>query len=61
MPSDPAAPAPRGNVKKGFVYDRVPHVQLRAIANNPDLAAGLTQNEIDAVLRRSRKETEDLG
>jgi adenine-specific DNA-methyltransferase len=26
-----------GNIKKGFVYKRVPHVTLKAIANNPEI------------------------
>src|SRR5438094_3107854 len=26
-----------GDLRQGFVYDRVPHVTLKSIANNPDL------------------------
>src|SRR5207244_7533500 len=39
-----------GDIKKGFVYRRVPHVTLRSIANNPDLKAGMTRDEIDAAI-----------
>lgn len=28
-----------GNIKRGFVYKRVPHVTLKSIANNPDIDA----------------------
>ncbi|MBI1987953.1 MAG: site-specific DNA-methyltransferase [Nitrospinae bacterium] len=28
---------PEGNIKKGFVYKRVPHVTLKSIANNPEI------------------------
>jgi len=40
------------DVKKGFVYHRVPHVTLRSIANNPDIRAGLNRDEIDEAIRR---------
>lgn len=41
-----------GDVRYGFVYERVPHVTLKSIANNPDLKEGMTRSEIDAVVRR---------
>ncbi len=28
---------PRGDVRKGFVYKRVPHITLKSIAQNPDI------------------------
>jgi adenine-specific DNA-methyltransferase len=48
-----------GDIKKGFVYKRVPHVTLRSIANNPDISKGMTQAEIDAAIAR-HAETELL-
>ncbi len=34
----PAADAPTyGNIRQGFVYDRVPHITLKAIANNTEI------------------------
>ncbi|MGB5924970.1 MAG: site-specific DNA-methyltransferase [Dehalococcoidia bacterium] len=41
-----------GDVKKGFVYKRVPHVTLKSIANNPDIKEGMTRAEIDAAVAR---------
>ena len=32
-----------GDIKKGFVYKRVPHVTLKSIANNPDIKEGMTR------------------
>jgi len=40
------------DVKKGFVNKRVPHITLKAIANNPDIREGMTREEIDEVIRR---------
>ena len=46
-----------GDIKKGFVYKRVPHVTLKSIANNPDIKEGMTRQEIDeAIARHSEKE-----
>ncbi|MFZ2419731.1 MAG: site-specific DNA-methyltransferase, partial [Anaerolineae bacterium] len=39
-----------GDIKKGFVYKRVPHVTLKSIANNPDIHEGMTRAEIDAAI-----------
>ena len=57
----PASPLPStgGDVKKGFVYERVPHVTLKSIANNPDIKEGMTRDEIDAAIAR-HAETEIL-
>ncbi len=41
-----------GDVRKGFVYKRVPHVTLKSIANNPDIKEGMTRGEIDAAISR---------
>lgn len=40
------------DVKKGFVYKRVPHVTLKSIANNPDIKEGMTREAIDAAILR---------
>ncbi len=40
------------DIRKGFVYKRVPHVTLKSIANNPDIKEGMTRAEIDAAIRR---------
>lgn len=40
------------DVRKGFVYQRVPHVTLKSIANNPDIREGMSRDEIDAVIAR---------
>jgi len=48
-----------GDIKKGFVYKRVPHVTLKSIANNPDIKEGMTRQEIDAAIAR-HAETEML-
>ena len=41
-----------GDIRKGFVYKRVPHVTLKSIANNPDIKEGRTRQEIDAAIPR---------
>ncbi len=41
-----------GDIRKGFVYKRVPHITLKAIANNPDIVEGMTREEIDAAIAR---------
>lgn len=46
------ADASSTDIRKGFVYKRVPHVTLRSIANNPDLRQGMTREEIDAAITR---------
>ena len=48
-----------GDIKKGFVYKRVPHVTLKSIANNPDIKEGMTREQIDAAIARYT-ETETL-
>ena len=40
-----------GNVRQGFVYERVPHITLRAIANNA---------EIDVIWEKAQQELEPL-
>jgi adenine-specific DNA-methyltransferase len=48
-----------GDIKKGFVYKRVPHVTLKSIANNPDIKEGMTRQQIDAAIAR-HADTETL-
>ena len=48
-----------GDIRKGFVYKRVPHVTLKSIANNPDIKEGMTRHQIDAAIAR-HAETETL-
>jgi len=47
------------DIKKGFVYKRVPHVTLKSIANNPDIKEGMTREQIDAAIAK-HAETETL-
>jgi adenine-specific DNA-methyltransferase len=49
----------KNDIRKGFVYERVPHVTLKSIANNPDIREGMTRGEIDAAIAR-HAETELL-
>ncbi len=40
------------DIRKGFVYKRVPHVTLKSIANNPDIHEGMTREQIDAAIAK---------
>lgn len=47
------APSDTGrDLSHGFVYKRVQHVTLKSIANNPDIAEGMAQADVDAAIRR---------
>ncbi len=48
-----------GDIRKGFVYKRVPHVTLKSIANNPDIREGMSREQIDAAIAR-HADTETL-
>ena len=48
---DPSQIATYGNVRQGFVYERVPHITLRDIANNA---------EIDVIYEEFRQEMEPI-
>lgn len=48
----PPAYTTSGDIRKGFVYKRVPHVTLKSIANNPDIKEGMSQKEINAAITR---------
>ncbi|MDO8750676.1 MAG: site-specific DNA-methyltransferase [Dehalococcoidia bacterium] len=52
QPTPSPLPPTEGDIKKGFVYKRVPHVTLKSIANNPDIKEGMTRAEIDAAIAR---------
>lgn len=41
-----------GDVRHGFVYERVQHITLKSIANNPDIHEGMTREQIDAAIKR---------
>src|SRR5262249_34108873 len=49
LPTDGAT---ERDIRKGFVYKRVPHVTLKSIANNPDIKEGMTRQQIDAAISR---------
>lgn len=40
------------DIRHGFVYERVQHVTLKSIANNPDIREGMSREEINAAIRR---------
>ena len=45
------------DVRKGFVYKRVPHIMLRDIAQNPDIREGMSRSDIEeAIARHSDQE-----
>jgi adenine-specific DNA-methyltransferase len=51
-PPSPLPPA-ANDVRRGFVYERVPHVTLRSIAQNADIHVGMSRTEIDATIART--------
>ena len=55
----PPAYQTHNDIRKGFVYKRVPHVTLKSIANNPDIKEGMSREEIDAAIAR-HADTETL-
>jgi len=40
------------DIRQGFVYERVQHITLRSIANNPDIREGMSREEVDACIHR---------
>jgi adenine-specific DNA-methyltransferase len=42
----------RGDIRHGFVYERVQHITLKSIANNPDITEGMTRGQIDEAIKR---------
>jgi adenine-specific DNA-methyltransferase len=51
----PATPMPTttNDIRRGFVYERVPHVTLKSIAQNPEIREGMSRVEIDAAIART--------
>lgn len=41
-----------GEIRHGFIYERVPRITLGSIANNPDIHEGMSQSEIDKAIAR---------
>jgi adenine-specific DNA-methyltransferase len=41
-----------GDLRQGFVYERVQHITLKSIANNPDIVEGMSREAIDAAIKR---------
>jgi adenine-specific DNA-methyltransferase len=53
LSGSPMPPAETGgDIRHGFVYERVQHVTLKSIANNPDIKEGMSREEIDEAIRR---------
>jgi adenine-specific DNA-methyltransferase len=53
LAATPLAPAEVTNdIRHGFVYERVQHITLKSIANNPDIREGMSREEIDAAIKR---------
>jgi adenine-specific DNA-methyltransferase len=40
------------NIHEGFVYERVQHITLKSIANNPDIKEGMGRAEIDKAIAK---------
>ncbi len=40
------------DIRHGFVYERVQHITLKSIANNPDIEEGMSREDLDAAIRR---------
>jgi len=51
VPPSPLPPTSL-DVRQGFVYERVPHVTLRSIANNPDIREGMSREDADAAIAK---------
>src|SRR5437764_7212357 len=43
---------PDEGIGSGFSYKKVPHVTLKSIANNPELRDGMSEENIQAIVRR---------
>jgi len=48
----PAPSAVTNDLRQGFVYERVQHITLKSIANNPDIKEDMSRAEIDAAIKR---------
>lgn len=53
LTAGPPATSPlTDDIRHGFVYERVQHITLKSIANNPDIREGMTREEIDRAIKR---------
>ena len=43
---------PHGDIRKGLVYKRVPHITLKSIATNPDIKPGMSRIDVDAAIAK---------
>ena len=41
-----------GDIRHGFVYERVQHITLKSIANNPDIKEGMSRKDIDDAIAK---------
>jgi adenine-specific DNA-methyltransferase len=41
-----------GDIREGFLYDRVQRIQPTSIANNPDVKKGMSRDAIDSAIKR---------
>jgi len=48
----PATAPVTDDIRHGFVYERVQHITLKSIANNPDIREGMSRAEIDTAIKR---------
>ncbi|MFD3886710.1 site-specific DNA-methyltransferase [Streptomyces microflavus] len=49
---EPNRTASSNDVHRGFIYERVPHITLKAIANNPDIEPGMSRAAIETAIQR---------
>ncbi len=52
----PPAQSYGNDVRRGFVYKRIPHIMLKDIAQNPEIEPGMTRGQIDEAIRRHSKQ-----
>lgn len=53
LSAQPLPPAKTtGDIRQGLVYERVQHITLKSIANNPDIVEGMSRESIDAAIHR---------
>ena len=52
LPAPLAGTAYNDDVRRGFVYRRVPHVTLKSIAQNPDIHEGMDREAIEVAIAR---------
>lgn len=56
LAGQPAVDGPTSSdIKKGFVYDRLPHIELQAYSKNLSIHAEMSSREIDAAVRTHAK------